>query len=135
MGLGTLEILMKYRKVAVVGLSDNEERDSYRVAEFLLTKGFQIYPVNPSLDTWKGIKAYPNLSAIPKSENIEIVDIFRRSEAVPAIVTEALQLRPKAIWMQEGVISEDGKEIAEKAGIYVVMDKCIMKEYQKNLGS
>ncbi len=134
MGMQVLEVLMKLRKVAVVGLSDNSERDSYKVATFLQSKGFRIYPVNPSFTYWNGIKAFPNLASIPKSEGIEVIDIFRRSEAVPEIVKDSLPLKPKVIWMQEGVVSEEGKEIAEKAGISVIMDRCMMKEYKRSVG-
>ena len=134
MGMQVLEILLRLRKVAVVGLSDKSDRDSYRVATFLQSKGFRIYPVNPSFDYWNGIKAYPSLTSIPRSEGIEIIDIFRRSEAVPDIVREALPMKPKVIWMQEGVISDQARVVAEKAGISVIMDKCMMKEYRRSVG-
>ncbi len=125
------EILKSFRKVAVVGISDKPDRDSYRVSKFLVEKGYKIYPVNPALKEWNGIRAYPDLRSIPKSEGIEIVDIFRKSEAVPEIVREAVTISPKVIWMQEGVVSNEGAEMARKNGMMVVMDHCIMKERAK----
>ncbi|MCL5731600.1 MAG: CoA-binding protein [Candidatus Thermoplasmatota archaeon] len=128
------EILKKYRNVAVVGLSDKPERDSYRVASYLHTHGYNIIPVNPSFSMWNGIRAYPDLKSIPDNQKVEIVDIFRKSEAVPEIVRESIPLKPEVVWMQEGVVSEEGRRIAEGAGIRVVMDRCIMKEHSKRSG-
>lgn len=125
------EFLSKYRKIAVVGISEKEDRDSYRVASYLLESGYQIIPVNPMLKTWKGIKAYPDLKSIPKDEGVEIIDIFRKSEAVGSIVEEALPLDPKLIWMQETVVNENAADIAKENGVYVVMDRCMMKEHSK----
>lgn len=125
------EILSKYRTVAVVGISDKPERDSYRVASYLLSHGFKVIPVNPSFSIWNGIRTYPDLRSIPREEKVEIVDIFRKSEAVPEIVRESIPLKPEVIWMQEGVKSDEGRHIAEESGIRVVMDRCIMKEHSR----
>ena len=123
------EILQKYKKVAVVGLSPDETRPSNVVARCLQGKGFKIIPVNPNENEILGEKAYPNLSAIP--EKVEIVDIFRRSDQVPPIVDEAIEIGAKVIWMQEGVINRPAALKSSQNGIIVVMDKCMLKEYRK----
>ena len=125
------EILRNSRTVAVVGISDKAERDSFRVANYLRNNGFQIIPVNPVISEWEGLKTYPNLVSIPRDKKIDIVDIFRKPEAVPKIVEESLEMHPKVIWMQEGVISEEGARLAKENGILVVMDRCMMKEHTR----
>jgi predicted CoA-binding protein len=124
-------ILTNYRTVAVVGLSAKENRDSNRVARFLMEHGFRIIPVNPNHDEILGQKSYPNLSAIPEDIDIEIVDIFRKPSAVPEIVDEAIQRGAKVIWMQEGIVHNDAADKAREHGLQVVMSKCMMKEYQR----
>lgn len=124
------EILQKYKKVAVVGLSSDESRPSHGVARYLQSKGFRIFPVNPNENGILGEKAYPNLSAIP--EKVEIVDIFRRSEHVSPIVNEAIKIKAKVVWMQEGVINHPAALKAFQNGITVVMDKCMLKECRKH---
>ena len=124
------EILQKYKKVAVVGLSSDESRPSHGVARYLQSKGFRIFPVNPNENEILGEKAYPNLSVIP--EKVEIVDIFRRSEHVPPIVDEAIKIKAKVVWMQEGVINHPAALKASENGITVVMDKCMLKECRKH---
>ena len=126
------EILRNSRTVAVVGISDKAERDSFRVANYLRNNGFQIIPVNPVISEWEGLKTYPNLVSIPRDKKIDIVDIFRKSEAVPKIVEESLEIHPKVIWMQEGVINEEGARLAKENGILVVMDRCMMKEHSRH---
>ena len=123
------EILENSKTIAVVGLSDNPERDSYSVAEYLLNHGYTIIPVNPKIKQWKGIRAYASLMEIPGE--IDIVDIFRRSEFVPEIVDEAIEKNAKTVWMQLGVINEDAAEKAKKAGLNVVMDKCMRIEHSR----
>ena len=122
-------ILTTYRTIAVVGLSTNEDRDSNRVARFLMEHGFQIIPVNPNHNEVLGQKCYPSLSAIPEEINIEVADIFRRPSAVPEIVDEAIQRGMKVIWMQEGIVHNDAADKAREHGLQVVMSKCMMKEY------
>ena len=121
--------ILKHKTIAVVGLSDKPERASYDVASYLLSQGYRIIPVNPNIKEWKGIKAYPSLSAIPKDIRIDVVDIFRRSEFVPPIVDEAITIGAKAIWMQLGVINEEAAEKARSAGLEVVMDRCMKVEH------
>ena len=83
----------------VIPLSDKQERDSFGVAKYLLSKGYNVIPVNPSLESWQGIKSYPNLSSIPKNTRLDIVNIFRKPEAVGEIVEESIKVKPKAIWI------------------------------------
>jgi predicted CoA-binding protein len=122
------ELLKSARTIAVVGLSDSPLRPSYGVAAYMQQHGYRIIPVNPAIKGALGEKAVASLSEI--KEKIDIVDIFRRSESVPEVVDEAIRLKVPAIWMQEGVIHEEAAEKARKAGIFVVMDKCILKEHR-----
>ena len=125
------EILKNSRKIAVVGISEKPERDSYRVSKYLLDHGYSIIPVNPTLEKWYGIRSYHDLESIPPSERVDIVDIFRKPEAVLDVVRSSLKLKPKVIWMQEGVINSEAADLARKNGIMVVMDRCIMKEHSR----
>ena len=120
------EALTKYRRVAIVGASNKPERPSYDVAHFLKGKGYQIYPVNPTLERVLGEKCYPSLRDIP--ERVEIVDVFRRSEAVPAIAREAIEIGAKLFWMQLGIRSEEAAAELAAHGIDVVSDRCIKIE-------
>ena len=124
-------ILTKLKVVAVVGLSDNWMRPSNRVGKFLKARGFTVIPVNPGYDTVLGMKSYKSLLDIPG--DVDIVDIFRKSEAVGPIVDEAIKKGVKVVWMQEGVINEEAARRAREAGITVVMDRCMYKEYTKNV--
>jgi len=123
------QILNSSRVVAVVGLSPNPDRPSYRVASYLKEHGYRIIPVNPTAEEIMGEVSYPDLASIP--EPVDVVDIFRRSEEVPAIVEDAIKIGAKAVWMQEGVINEQAAARARAAGLLVVMDKCMFKEHQK----
>ena len=123
------EILESSRKIAIVGLSANTERPSYRVASYLKDNGYTIIPVNPGEKEILGEKCYPDLSSIP--EKVDVVDIFRRSEEVSLIVLGAIKIGASAVWMQEGVINEEAANQAREAGLKVVMDKCMLKEHQK----
>ena len=124
------ELLRRVHTIAVVGLSNDPMRDSYRVAAYLQSQGYRIIPVNPLLPEALGEKAYPTLLAIPAEEKIDLVDIFRRSEYVEPVVEEAIQRHIPAIWMQETVIHEGAAQRARAAGIFVVMDRCILKEHR-----
>ena len=117
-----LEVLGAYRKIAVVGLSDKPGRPSHSVASFLMSRGYEIIPVNPGLDEVLGLKCYPDLKSVPGP--VEIVDIFRRSEFVSPIVDDAIAIGARAIWMQLGVIDEEAAGRARAAGLEVVMDRC-----------
>jgi len=122
-------ILRQSHTVAIVGLSDNPQRPSYDVAQFLQQQGYRIIPVNPSITEVLGERAYPDLASIP--EPIDVVDIFRRSEAIPPIVEEAVRIGAKSVWMQMGVSNEQAAEKARAAGLLVVMDRCMMQEAQR----
>jgi uncharacterized protein len=115
----------------VVGLTDNPLRPSFGVSSYMQSQGYHIIPVNPNVRDSLGEKAYASLLDVP--EKIDIVNIFRRPEAVPDIVEQAIQLKVPAIWMQEGVVHEEAAEKARKAGIFVVMDLCILKEHRRYL--
>ncbi len=122
------ELLKTSRTIAVVGLSSNRSRPSYGVAEYLQSVGYRIIPVNPNESEVLGEKSYPGLEAIP--EKVEIVDIFRRPEAVPEVVESAIRIGAKAVWMQEGVMHPEAAERARQAGLAVVMDRCIFREHR-----
>ena len=134
-------ILTKYKTVAVVGLSRDPSKYSYVVADYLRKHGFNIIPVNPFTEEVMGLKSYKSLLEIPSElqKTIEIVDIFRPSSDVIPIVEQAVQLRkihgvPHVIWMQLEIVNEQAAEIARKAGMEVVMDKCMMREHRALTG-
>lgn len=122
------DILRESRTIAVVGLSDKPERPSHGVAAYLQRQGYRIIPVNPKLTGALGKPAYHSLSAVP--EPVDIVDIFRASEAVPGIVEEAIAAGAKVVWMQEGIVHNAAAERARAAGLRVVMNKCLSKEHR-----
>jgi uncharacterized protein len=123
------EILQSARTIAVVGLSGKRYRPSYGVAEYLQRSGYRIIPVNPRETEVLGQQCYPNLDSVPGE--IDVVDIFRRSEFVPEIVEAAIRKGAKVIWMQEGVIHEEAARRAREAGLTVVMDRCILKDHRR----
>ncbi|HID62752.1 MAG TPA: CoA-binding protein [Anaerolineae bacterium] len=125
-------ILEESKTIAVVGLSPNEERDSHRVANYLQSQGYRIIPVNPRADEILGERSYPDLASIP--DPIDVVDVFRRSEAVPEIVEGAIKVGAKTVWMQEGVVHEEAAARAREAGLQVVMDRCMLKEHRRHFG-
>jgi predicted CoA-binding protein len=122
------ELLKRAKTIAVVGLSDSPLRPSHGVAAYMQSRGYRIIPVNPTIKGALGEKAVGSLSEI--KEKIDIVDVFRRPEGVPEVVDEAIKLGVPAIWLQEGVIHEDAAAKARKAGLFVVMDRCILKEHR-----
>src|SRR5205807_9812677 len=112
----------------VVGHADNPMRPSHGVSAYMQSHGYRIIPVNPQVESCLGEKAYPSLLDVPGK--IDIVDIFRRPEYVEEVVDQAIQLKVPAIWMQEDVIHEKAAEKARKAGIFVVMDRCILQDHR-----
>jgi predicted CoA-binding protein len=128
------DLLQRARTVAVVGLSDSPLRASHGVAAYLQTHGFRIIPINPGIEEALGEKAYRSLLDVPREEQIDIVDIFRRPEHVPEIINQAIERKVPAVWMQETVIHEEAAEKARQAGIFVVMDRCILKEHLERAG-
>ncbi|UCC79808.1 MAG: CoA-binding protein [Candidatus Zixiibacteriota bacterium] len=123
------KILNGSEVIAVVGLSDKEDRPSYRVASYLKKHGYRIIPVNPGVSEILGEKSYPDLESVP--HDIDVVDIFRNSNSVPPIAKSAIARGARAIWLQEGVVSEEAARLAEEAGIDFVMDRCMLKEHSK----
>ncbi|MGC1186595.1 MAG: CoA-binding protein [Candidatus Acidiferrales bacterium] len=121
------ELLETSKFIAVVGLSSSRSRPSYGVARYLQSAGYRIIPVNPNETEVLGVRAYPRLEDVP--DKIDIVDIFRRPEAVPEIVESAIRIGARSIWMQEGVIHEAAAERARRAGLVAVMDRCILKDH------
>jgi len=122
-------LLKRARTIAVVGLSDSPLRPSHGVSAYMQSNGYRIIPVNPNIHGALGEKAVAAISDV--KEKIDIVDVFRRSEFVPEVVDEAIKLGVSAVWMQEGVIHEAAAQKARAAGIFVVMDRCILKEHRK----
>jgi predicted CoA-binding protein len=125
------ELLRTARTIAVVGLSSKKWRASYGVAEYLQSVGYRIIPVNPREREVLGEKGYARLEDVP--EKPDIVDVFRRSEAVPEIVDAAIRAGARAVWMQEGVVHEEAAARARQAGLLVVMDTCILREHHRLL--
>jgi predicted CoA-binding protein len=125
------EILKTSRSIAVVGLSNRKFRPSYGVADYLKSVGYRIIPVNPLETEVLGEKCYARLEDIP--EKVDIVNIFRRSEFVPDIVDSAIRINARAIWMQEGVIHHEAADRARRAGLFVTMNACILKEHVRRL--
>jgi uncharacterized protein len=126
------DILTKSRTIAVVGLSDSPLRPSHGVSAYMQTQGYHIIPVNSQIESALGEKSYPSLLEVP--EKIDIVNIFRRSEFVPEVVDQAVQLKVPVIWMQEDVVNEPAAAKARAAGIFVIMDRCILKEHKARFG-
>jgi len=124
-------LLKRSKTIAVIGLSGNPQRASHGVSAYMQTHGYRIIPVNPHIEESLGERAYASLLDVP--EKIDIVNIFRRPEFVEAVVDQAIQLKVPAIWMQEDVIHERAAEKARKAGIFVVMDRCILKEHRARM--
>jgi predicted CoA-binding protein len=126
------ELLKRAKTIAVVGLSDNPFRASHGVSAYMQSQGYHIIPVNPHIGSSLGEKAYASLLDLP--EKVDIVNVFRRSEFLEEIVEQAIQLEVPAVWTQEGVINETAAEKARRAGIFVVMDQCILKQHRARFG-
>lgn len=130
------EILIKAKVIAVIGLSKDPNKDSHRVSDYMKKVGYRIIPINPTVDEVLGERSYKNLLETPTEiqKTIDIVDVFRRIEDVPLIIEQAITLkilvgRPFVVWLQMGIVDEQSAEAARKAGLIVVMDKCIMVEH------
>lgn len=126
------DLLQRAKTIAVVGLSNSPLRPSYGVSAYMQANGYRIVPVNPKIKEALGETAYASLLDVP--EKIDIVNIFRRPEFVEEVVDQAVRLKIPAIWMQEEVIDENAAEKARRAGIFVVMDRCILKEHRARFG-
>jgi predicted CoA-binding protein len=123
------EILENAHTIAMVGASDKPDRDSYRVMAYLIANGYRVIPVNPTVESIQGQTSYPSLAAIP--EEVDIVDVFRRSDTVPPVVDEAIAIGAPVVWMQLGVVNEEAAETARAAGLQVVMDRCMKVEHAR----
>ncbi len=122
-------LLKESKTIAVVGISSDATKDSYRVAKYLQEKGYRIIPVNPAENEVLGEKSYPNLASV--KEKVDLVDIFRRSEYIVPIVEEAIQIGARAVWMQDRIVNNQAAEKAEAAGLGVVMNHCTMRTYRQ----
>jgi predicted CoA-binding protein len=122
-------LLRETKTIAVVGMSDKPHRDSHRIGEYLMRKGYTVYPVNPTISEVLGLKAYARVADIP--EPVDLVDVFRRSEELPQVVEDAIAAGAKALWTQFGVVHEEAADQARAAGLKVVMDRCILVEHQR----
>jgi uncharacterized protein len=123
------EILKTSRVIAIVGLSGRQHRPSHGVAQYLQSVGYRIIPVNPGETEVLGETSYARLEDIP--ERVDIVDVFRRSEFVPEIVESAIRIGARGVWMQEGVMYAEAAERARRAGLFIIMNTCILKEHIK----
>lgn len=127
------KLLEEARTIAVVGASQKPWRDSNSIAQFLVRKGYSVYPVNPKYKEIDGAVCYPDVRSIP--EKIDIVDVFRQSSAVPEVVEDAIAAGAKTLWLQYGVVHEEAAEVAERAGLTVIMDRCIAVDYRQLIHS
>lgn len=123
------EIIRDTQTIAVVGMSSKPGRASHGVGKYLISQGFNVIPVNPGESEILGLKSYPDLRSI--KEKIDLVDIFRKSEATPPIVEEAIAIGARYIWLQEGISSQKSYELAQSAGVPIVMDRCLLKEHSQ----
>lgn len=126
------EILMSAKTIASVGLSSNQNKESYWIASYLKEQGYRVIPVNPTADEILGEKAYPDLTSVP--EEIDIVQVFRRPEDVPPVVEDAIQAGAKIVWMQEGIVHEEAAHRARESGLQVVMDACMRSTHRRLIG-
>ena len=127
------EILLKYKSVAVVGMSREEGKDSHEIPKYLINKGYDVTPVNPNADSILDKKSYPSISDVPGE--VDIMDIFRPSDKVLPVVQAAIGKNPKVIWMQEGISNDEARKLAESKGITVIFNRCMMKEHVRLFGN
>lgn len=125
-----LDLLKSLKTIAIVGISNDPEKPSYKVAEYLKNNGYKIIPVNPKYDTVLGEKCYKSLSDI--EESVDIVDVFRKKEDILPIAQEALKIKPKIFWMQLGIDNQEAKELLEKHGIFVIENTCLKVFHNNN---
>jgi predicted CoA-binding protein len=127
------DILLSTKTIASVGLSGNQEKESYWIASYLKDQGYRIIPVNPTATEILGEKAYPDLESVP--EKIDVVQVFRRPEDVPPVVDAAIKAGAKVVWMQEGIVNEAAAQKAREAGLQVVMDACMRATHRRLIGA
>ena len=126
------EILLSAKTIASVGLSSNQQKESFWIVSYLKDQGYRIIPVNPTADEILGEKAYPDLSSIP--EKVDVVQVFRKPEDVPPVVDEAIKVGAKVVWMQLGISNPEAAAKAEAAGLRVVQDRCMMEQHLRLFG-
>ena len=126
------EILLSARIIASVGLSGNQEKESYGIGAYLKEQGYQLIPVNPTATEILGEKSYPDLESVPVK--IDVVQVFRKPEDVPPIVEDAIKVGAKVVWMQEGIVNEEAAKRAREAGLQVVMDACMRATHRRLIG-
>ena len=126
------DILLSAKTIASVGLSSNQEKESYWIVLYLKEQGYRIIPVNPTADEILGEKAYPDLESVP--EQIDVVQVFRKPEDVPPVVDSAIKVGAKVVWMQEGIAHEGAAQKAREAGLQVVMDACMRVTHRRLIG-
>lgn len=125
------QILQTTRTIASVGLSSNPEKESYQIVSYLKSQGYRILPVNPTAEKILDELAYADLLAIPDTEKVDVVQVFRRPEDVPPVVEQAIKIEAKVVWMQVGVANAEAAETAQAAGLQVVMNRCMRAEHQR----
>ncbi len=121
--------ILSMRKVAVIGMSKNSSKAAHYVPKYLSDNGYDIKPVNPTTNQILGKKCYASISEI--EEEVEIIDIFRPSEQVLSVISDAIKKKPKVIWLQEGIHNSEAEELARKEGITVVFNRCMLAEHQR----
>jgi predicted CoA-binding protein len=126
------EILVSAKTIASFGLSSNQEKESYWIVSYLKEQGYRIIPVNPTAKEIFGEKAYPDLESIP--DQVDVVQVFRKSEDVPPVVESAIKIGAKVVWMQEGIVNEEAAQKAREAGLQVVMDACMRATHRRLIG-
>jgi len=126
------DILLSAKTIASVGLSSNPGKESYGIVQYLKSQGYRIIPVNPTADEILGEKSYPDLESVP--EEIDVVQVFRKSEDVPPVVDSAIKVGAKVVWMQEGIVNEEAAQKAREAGLQVVMDACMRGTHRRLIG-
>jgi predicted CoA-binding protein len=126
------EILLSAKTIASVGLSSNQQKESYWIVSYLKDQGYRMIPVNPTADEILGEKAYPDLESVP--EKIDVVQVFRKPEDVPPVVDSAIKVGAKVVWMQEGIVNEEAAQKAREAGLQVVMDACMRVTHRRLIG-
>lgn len=126
------EILLSSKTIASVGLSGNQQKESFWIASYLKEQGYRVIPVNPTATEILGEKAYPDLSSLP--EKVDVVQVFRKPEDVPPVVDEAIKIGAKVVWMQEGIVHEEAAQKAREAGLQVVMDACMRATHRRLIG-
>ncbi len=127
-----IEQILDLKTIAVVGMSPDPQRYSYKIGKYLHDQGYRVIPVNPGHDEILGLKSYPTLDVI--SEKVDVVNVFRRAEFCEPIANMAVKIQAKALWLQEGIVNEKAMEIAENAGLLAVENRCILKEHVQRQG-